>query len=66
MTMPPPEPLSGAACAQFRAQTRTALARIREVENIIYAGGDEPSSSVANGAEPPTRTSSAPARALLT
>jgi murein DD-endopeptidase MepM/ murein hydrolase activator NlpD len=43
VTMPPPEPLSGAALAQFRTQTRTALARIRQVENIIYAGDDEPS-----------------------
>ncbi|HZX81741.1 MAG TPA: peptidoglycan DD-metalloendopeptidase family protein [Lysobacter sp.] len=42
VTMPPPEPLSGAALAAFRGQTRTALARIREVENIIYAGDDEP------------------------
>lgn len=42
ITMPPPEPLSGAAYVAFRAQTRTALARIREVEHIIYAGDDEP------------------------
>lgn len=41
VTMPPPEPLSGAALVAFRTQTRTALARIREVEHIIYAG-DEP------------------------
>jgi murein DD-endopeptidase MepM/ murein hydrolase activator NlpD len=37
ITMPPPEPLSGSALAQFRTQTRTALEHIREVENIIYA-----------------------------
>jgi murein DD-endopeptidase MepM/ murein hydrolase activator NlpD len=37
ITMPPPEPLSGVALAQFRAQTSVALARIQEVENIIYA-----------------------------
>jgi murein DD-endopeptidase MepM/ murein hydrolase activator NlpD len=37
ITMPPPEPLSGAALAQFRAQTGTALAKIRRVENVIYA-----------------------------
>lgn len=49
VTMPPPEPLSGAALAEFRAQTRTALARIREVENIIYAG-DEPETRVAKAA----------------
>ncbi|MBX9401378.1 M23 family metallopeptidase [Lysobacter sp. BMK333-48F3] len=37
VTMPPPEPLSGMALAQFRTQTSVALARIRQVENIIYA-----------------------------
>ncbi|HEY0659735.1 MAG TPA: M23 family metallopeptidase [Lysobacter sp.] len=37
ITMPPPEPLSGTALAQFRAQTGVALARIQKVENIIYA-----------------------------
>ena len=36
-TMPPPEPLSGAALAQFRRQTQPALERIREVEEVIYA-----------------------------
>jgi murein DD-endopeptidase MepM/ murein hydrolase activator NlpD len=40
ITMPPPEPLSGAALAQFRQQTSVALARIRKVENIIYADAD--------------------------
>lgn len=44
VTMPPPEPLSGTALAQFRSQTRTALARIRQVETIIYAGDDAPDS----------------------
>src|SRR5688572_23598288 len=42
ITMPPPEPLSGAALAQFRAQTGVALARIQKVENIIYADADAP------------------------
>ena len=36
-TMPEPEPLKGAALAAFKAQTGPALARIRTVENIIYA-----------------------------
>lgn len=36
-TMPPAEPLSGTALAQFRAQTGPALDRIRTVENIVYA-----------------------------
>jgi murein DD-endopeptidase MepM/ murein hydrolase activator NlpD len=48
ITMPPPEPLGGAALAQFRQQTSVALARIREVENIIYAdAGTTPKSQVA-------------------
>ncbi len=37
VTMPPPEPLSGAQLASFRTYTANALARIRTVENIIYA-----------------------------
>lgn len=37
VTMPPPEPLHGAQLAEFRAQTGPALARIRKVEDIIYA-----------------------------
>lgn len=43
ITMPPPEPLSGVALAQFRAQTSVALARIQQVENIIYADAGEAS-----------------------
>ncbi|HEY4554941.1 MAG TPA: M23 family metallopeptidase [Lysobacter sp.] len=44
VTLPPPEPLSGAALTAFRQQTRVALDRIRQVENIIYAdvGAAEP------------------------
>jgi murein DD-endopeptidase MepM/ murein hydrolase activator NlpD len=37
ITMPPPEPLSGKQLAAYRTQTSNALARIRTVENIIYA-----------------------------
>jgi murein DD-endopeptidase MepM/ murein hydrolase activator NlpD len=37
ITMPPAEPLSGAALASFRAETSTALARIQKVERVIYA-----------------------------
>jgi len=37
ITMPPPEPLNGSALAQFRAQTGNALAKIRRVEDVIYA-----------------------------
>ncbi|MBJ6979872.1 M23 family metallopeptidase [Luteimonas sp. MC1782] len=36
-TMPEPEPLKGTALAAFRAQTGPALARIRTVEDLIYA-----------------------------
>jgi hypothetical protein len=45
VTMPPPEPLSGAQLASFRTQTANALARIRTVENIIYADVDLDSSA---------------------
>ena len=37
VTMPPAEPLKGAALAAFQAQTAPALARIRQVEQIMYA-----------------------------
>jgi murein DD-endopeptidase MepM/ murein hydrolase activator NlpD len=37
VTMPPPEPLRGTQLAAFRTYTSNALARIRTVENIIYA-----------------------------
>lgn len=37
VTMPPADPLSGAQLAAFRAQTGPALARIEQVERIIYA-----------------------------
>jgi murein DD-endopeptidase MepM/ murein hydrolase activator NlpD len=42
VTMPPPEPLGGAALAQFRSQTANALARIQSVERVIYADADAP------------------------
>ncbi|MGH8085985.1 MAG: peptidoglycan DD-metalloendopeptidase family protein [Lysobacter sp.] len=37
VTMPPAEPLKGAALAAFQAQTAPALARIRQVEKVMYA-----------------------------
>ena len=37
VTMPPPEPLGGAALLAFRTQTSDALARIQRVERVIYA-----------------------------
>lgn len=36
MTMPPPAPLTGNALAAFKGQTRRALDKIREVEDVIY------------------------------
>jgi len=40
--------LGGATLAQFRQQTAVALARIRKVENIIYAdAGSAPKQQVA-------------------
>ena len=36
MTLPPPQPLSGGALAAFKNETRRALDKIREVENVIY------------------------------
>src|SRR5690554_2155684 len=36
-TMPPPEPLTGSALARFKAETASALVRIREVEHVLYA-----------------------------
>ena len=40
VTMPPPEPLRGKSLAQFRAQTSQALAKIRRVEDVIFAKAD--------------------------
>ena len=48
VTMPPPEPLNGAALAQFRSQTSSALARIQSVEKVIYADADAPPKPVKN------------------
>ena len=53
-TMPEPEPLKGADLAAFRAQTGPALARIRTVENLIYAqvGSDGDDTRVAAATRP--------------
>lgn len=37
VTMPPPEPLKGAELVAFRAQTAPAMARIRGMEEMLYA-----------------------------
>ncbi|MEO6154459.1 MAG: M23 family metallopeptidase, partial [Thermomonas sp.] len=41
MTLPPPEPLHGAALVAFKSDTRRALDKIREVEDVIYAPEDD-------------------------
>jgi murein DD-endopeptidase MepM/ murein hydrolase activator NlpD len=46
VTMPPAEPLKGAALAAFQAQTAPTLARIQQVEQIMYAKA-EPSTGKA-------------------
>jgi hypothetical protein len=40
MTMPPPAPLSGAELAAFKGETRRALDKIREVENVVFQDDD--------------------------
>ena len=40
MTLPPPQPLAGASLVAFKSETRRALDKIREVENVIYALDD--------------------------
>ncbi|MDQ3057867.1 MAG: peptidoglycan DD-metalloendopeptidase family protein [Pseudomonadota bacterium] len=47
MTMPPPEPLSGSALTAFHSETRRALDKIREVENVIYYPGEDTRVAVA-------------------
>ena len=49
ITMPPPEPLSGTALVAFSDQTRRALDKIREVENVIYPRALEEPTRVASG-----------------
>lgn len=41
MTLPPPQPLQGPALLAFQNDTRRALDKIREVENVIYAPDDD-------------------------
>jgi murein DD-endopeptidase MepM/ murein hydrolase activator NlpD len=53
MTLPPPQPLSGAALAAFKSETRRALEKIREVEDVIYMPGDD--TRVATAKDAPKR-----------
>ena len=36
MTLPPPAPLAGTALVAFKAETRRALDKIREVEDVVF------------------------------
>jgi murein DD-endopeptidase MepM/ murein hydrolase activator NlpD len=40
MTMPPPTPLAGAELVAFKGETRRALDKIREVENVVFQDDD--------------------------
>jgi murein DD-endopeptidase MepM/ murein hydrolase activator NlpD len=55
VTMPPPEPLKGAALAAFGEQTRRALDKIHEVENVIYPASLEEPTRVAKADRQPPR-----------
>ncbi|GAB2499064.1 M23 family metallopeptidase [Pseudoxanthomonas sangjuensis] len=55
ITMPPAEPLTGAQLAAFRSYTANALARIRTVENIIYADAAPSQRGTVAMAESPAR-----------
>jgi hypothetical protein len=46
--MPPPEPLSGAELAAFRAQTTPAMARIKGMEQMMFADSDSKPARKAN------------------
>lgn len=52
MTLPPPAPLTGNALAAFKSETRRALDKIREVENVIYYPGEDTRVAKADGARP--------------
>ena len=52
MTLPPPEPLNGTALAAFKHETRRALDKIREVEDVVFQLDD--GNRVASAAKPAT------------
>jgi murein DD-endopeptidase MepM/ murein hydrolase activator NlpD len=55
MTMPPPEPLSGGALVAFKHETRRALDKIREVEDVVFQLDDTRVASVETPAKPPRK-----------
>jgi murein DD-endopeptidase MepM/ murein hydrolase activator NlpD len=60
MTLPPPEPLSGPALVAFKNETRRALDKIREVEDVIYMPDD--GSRVAGAGDAPAATAAKPGK----
>ena len=54
MTLPPPEPLNGAALVAFKNETHRALEKIREVEDVIYMPGED--TRVATAKDAPKRS----------
>ena len=50
MTLPPPAPLAGTALVAFKSETRRALEKIREVEDVVFQLDD--GSRVASVAKP--------------
>ena len=50
MTLPPPTPLAGGELVAFKGETRRALDKIREVENVVFQ--DEADTRVASAAAP--------------
>lgn len=55
MTMPPPEPLSGGALVAFKQETRRALDKIREVEDVVFQLDDTRVASADTPATPPRK-----------
>ncbi|MFT3897646.1 MAG: M23 family metallopeptidase [Thermomonas sp.] len=51
MTMPPPAPLAGTELAAFKGETRRALDKIREVENVVFQDDDTRVASVGTPAK---------------
>ena len=47
MTLPPPAPLAGTALVAFKAETRRALDKIREVEDVVFQLDDAQIASAA-------------------
>ncbi len=55
MTLPPPEPLNGAALLAFKNETRQALEKIREVEDIVFQLDDGSRIASTDSTPPPKK-----------